>query len=534
MKARKKSKPAAPPPASPGCLCLMLHAHLPFVRHPEQPEFLEERWLFEAVRECYLPLLRVLDGREGGPGRARITISLSPTLMTMFDDALLRERCARHLDRVATMAAREVKRTAGDARWHPLARYYETIAATNLESWQALGGDLTGAFAATEAAGAVELITTSATHAFLPLWRRQPDAVRRQIEIGVRTFTNRIGHAPVGFWLPECGYYPGLEDFLANEGIRYFFLEAHGVLHARPAPKHEMYEPVICPNGVAAFGRDPESSRQVWSTRGGYPGDPDYREYYRDIGPTLPREELQEIFPVADLDASTGFKYHRITGPDADKQPYHPGRAGEKARIHAADFLHKKIEQARAAAEGMERPPVFVAPYDAELFGHWWFEGPLFLEALLTLADHGGPVVMITPSDYLDQHSGGHEAVPSTSTWGAKGYYDVWLNEATAWMYPHLFRAAERAAQLEDEAAPGLDPSLKKRLIDQAHRELLLAQASDWPFMLHARSHTAYAEKRVRDHLARFYWLAGALASGRVDETRLKAIETVDAIFAFE
>lgn len=515
-----------------GYLCLVLHAHLPYVRHPEYPEFLEERWLFEAVRESYLPLLRVLRDRKPAAGEARITVSLSPTLMAMLDDPLLRQRCARHLDRVALLAAKEVKRTEGDARWQPLARYYETVSEANLATWRSLNhGDLVNAFIAAEINGAIELITTAATHAFLPLWRRHPDAVRRQIEAGINVFSRRTGHAPAGFWLPECGYYPGLEIFLADAGMRYFFLETHGLLNAQPAPPHGVYAPVVCPNGLAAFGRDPESSRQVWSSQGGYPGDFDYREYYHDIGTMLPIDDLKKIFPVADLDASTGFKYLRITGHDGEKEPYHPGRAADKAKIHALDFLDKKSEQAARAAPDMDAPPIFVAPYDAELFGHWWFEGPLFLEAMLNLADRGGSIAMITPSDYLARHGEGHEAVPAASTWGARGYHEVWLNETTAWMYPHLFRATERATALENDAHASLTPAMKQRLLAQTRRELLLAQSSDWAFMLNAGSHVEYAEKRVRGHLARFYWLADALATGRIDDERLRAIETADPLF---
>jgi 1,4-alpha-glucan branching enzyme len=519
--------------ASPvGHLCLLLHAHLPFVRHPEYPEFLEERWLFEAVRECYLPLLRVLGARAQAGGTSRVTVSISPTLMAMLDDELLRQRTGRYLDRVALMASKEVTRTSGDPQWGPLAHFYEVLSAENLHTWKELSGDLTGAFIEAEQRGMIELITTAATHAFLPIWRRHPDVVKRQIDTGVAAFAQRVGHAPAGLWLPECGYYPGLEVFLAEAGLKYFFVEAHGIRHARPAPPHDVYEPVVCPNGVVAFGRDPESSKQVWSSQGGYPGDFDYREYYRDIGTMLPVEELKKIFPVADLDASTGFKYYRITGTEGEKKPYHPGRAGEKARLHAADFLSKKIDQAARVGGGMSDPPLFVAPYDAELFGHWWFEGPQFLEALMALADETDAMVMVTPSDVLAAKAGGHAAVPAASTWGNKGYHDVWLNEATAWMYPHLFRAAEGAVMLDEEIHASLVPEMATRLIDLAHRELLLAQSSDWPFMLNAGSHVEYAEKRVRDHLARFYWLADALKTGKVDTARLAAIEAVDGMVA--
>jgi len=164
----------------------------------------------------------------------------------------------------------------------------------------------------------------------------------------------------------------------------------------------------------------------------------------------------------------------------------------------------------------------------------WLYPEPhrdIMIEALMNLADASEKVAMITPSDYLARHPEGHMAVPSASSWGARGYHDVWLNDSTAWMYPHLFRAAERAARLESSASDQLEPEMKARLLAQARREILLGQSSDWPFMMNAGRHVEYAEKRVRDHLTRFYWLADALESGNVNEAKLAAIETADNIF---
>lgn len=514
-----------------GYLCLVLHAHLPFVRHPEYEEFLEERWLFEAVRESYLPLIRILRSRGEQQCTSRITLSLSPTLIAMLDDDLLRKRTHRYLERVMMMADQQVIKTASDKQLQPIARYYQVLSEQNLETWEEHDGDIIGALIAAEKEGLVELITTAATHAFLPLWKRHFDTTRSQVRIGVEAFRKRVGHDPSGMWLPECGYYPGLEDILEEQGIRYFFLDTHGILNASPRPPNGVYAPVFCPNGVAAFGRDPESSHQVWSSHGGYPGDVHYREYYRDLGATMPVEELTAIFPDGELDHSTGFKYHRITGPGEKKELYHPGRAAEKAALHAGDFLHKKFEQAKRLCADMSTPPVITAPYDAELFGHWWFEGPMFIEALMKAMDGHDGLEMVTPSDVLDKFPEGHTALPAASTWGARGYHDVWLNDTTAWMYPHLYRAAERAAKLDGLANDALAPEMKNRLLVQARRELMLAQSSDWPFMLNAGSHLEYAEKRVRDHLSRFYWLSDALERGVVDEKKLKAIESADNIF---
>lgn len=513
-------------------LCLLLHAHLPFVRHPEHPEFLEERWLFEAVRECYLPLIRILRAREDQPSVARMAISLSPTLVAMLEDKLLRARITRYLERVSRFADAEVTRTRGDERFHPLAIFYQSLAGTNLETWNNIQCDVVTGFLQAEKRGQIELLTTAATHAFLPIWQRHPEVLRMQIRVGVESFAARAGHRPAGFWLPECGYFNGLEHMLADEGIRYFITESHGLLHGHPSPPHGIYEPVVCPNGVVAFGRDPDSSRQVWSAQSGYPGDPDYREYYRDVGTTLDPAQLETIFPLARLDPSTGFKYHRVTGTDEAKQMYDPVRAAEKTRMHAADFIEKKLQKVRALMAPPDRGPLFMAPYDAELFGHWWFEGPLFIEHLMEMCSGSGEIGMITPSDYLEQSTGPlFESTPSASTWGARGYSGSWVNDATAWLYPPLFRAVDEHAGILARAGCSIELSLRERLVRQMKRELMLAQSSDWPFMMNAGHHGSYAEKRIRDHLARYYWLAGCLTTGVVDQERLRAIESADCIF---
>ena len=188
-----------------GYLCFILHAHLPYIRHPEFPEFIEERWLYEAVRECYLPLLRVLRARRERPSASRLTVSLSPTLMAMLDDPLLRQRCERHLERLVKLADRQVERTTNDPHspWLPMARFYQVLSAENLATWRGLGeGGLVDALVDLEQRGHIELITTCATHAFSPSWKRHREVPRRQIMVGARAFERRIGHPPAGMWLP--------------------------------------------------------------------------------------------------------------------------------------------------------------------------------------------------------------------------------------------------------------------------------------------------------------------------------------------
>jgi 1,4-alpha-glucan branching enzyme len=378
-----------------GYLSLVLHAHLPFVRHPEYDDFLEEDWLYEAITETYIPLLQVFEGLLHDGVHFRVTMSMSPTLLAMLDDGLLQQRYLRHLHQLLELADREVHRTRHDGDFQPLAQMYrahfEDCRRTFEERW---GRNLVRAFRAVQETGALEIITCGATHGFLPLMHHQPAAVRAQVQIAAADYERHFGRKPRGIWLPECGYYPGLEGFLKESGIRFFVVDAHGILYATPRPKYATFAPLYCRNGVAAFGRDLESSKQVWSANEGYPGDFAYREFYRDVGFDLELDYIRPYIHQGDIRINTGIKYYAITGPTPHKRPYRRDEALDTAARHAANFMFNREKQVEHLNRIMGKNPIIVSPYDAELFGHWWFEGPQFLDFLFRKM-HGwkGPTI---------------------------------------------------------------------------------------------------------------------------------------------
>jgi len=282
-----------------GYWCPVLHAHLPYVRHPEGPDFLEESWLFEALTESYVPLAGMLDRLRADGVDFRLTLTLSPTLLAMLRDRLLIGRYEKHLDRLVALAAREVERTAREApRFEPAARFHEDLfSRTRAQFRGAYGSDLVSAFVRHAEDGRLEILSCSATHAVLPLLDAVPQAVRAQVLIGAQHSRRQLGFAPLGFWLPECAYAPGQEIHLREAGVRFSFLEEHGVAHAHPRPTHGPLAPILSPGGIVFFGRDRESSHQVWSADLGYPGDPVYREFYKDAAWELPLADLGELAP---------------------------------------------------------------------------------------------------------------------------------------------------------------------------------------------------------------------------------------------
>jgi 1,4-alpha-glucan branching enzyme len=512
------------------CLAIVLHAHLPFVRHPEHEYSLEENWLYECITETYVPLLLALDRLAKERIALRITISVSPTLASMLADSFLKARYLKRLDLMIELAGKEIRRTKSDPSFNALAKIYGNRLIEVKEAFVVkYDQDLVGAFARLRKMGRIEIIASAATHGYLPLLSSDESASRAQIRTGIDYYRNLFGDSPHGFWLPECAFAPGLDKLLFQEGIRYTILETHGITRARPTPEHGIYGPVRCPSGLMVFGRDPEASREVWSSVAGYPGDFDYREFYRDIAYDLPEDYIGPYIHPDGIKTDTGFKYFRVTGSTNNKEVYCPKTAEKKARMHAEDFISKRIERLEEIAPLMDRNPVFVAPFDAELFGHWWHEGPMWLEYVVRAAAEQKEIKLITLSDYLDKYPDNQTATPSMSSWGEMGYNKRWLNKKNDWIYRHLHRAAAalKTLTMKFPAAKGL----VRKALNQACRELLLAQASDWAFMIDQEATADYASARIKTHLTRLDKLVRQIESDQTDKKWLAEIEAQDNIF---
>jgi 1,4-alpha-glucan branching enzyme len=516
-----------------GYLCLVLHAHLPYVRHPEYDDFLEEDWLYEAITETYIPLLDVFDSLERDGADWRLTMSLTPTLAAMLSDPLLQYRYVSHIDNLIALASREIERTRWQPEYNHLARMYQERFQRARDVFvKQYNHNLLLGFRHFFETGKLELITCGATHGFLPLLTINPSAIRAQVELGAREFERHFGKRPQGIWLPECGYAPGLDELLRDSGIRYFFVDTHAVLFAEPRPKFGIYAPILCPkSGVAVLARDTESSKQVWSAIEGYPGDYDYRDFYRDVGFDLDYEYLKPHLHQSGIRSLLGIKYHKITGRTDHKEIYNPRIARDKAAEHAGNFMfnrEKQVEWLSGAMDG--RPALIVAPYDAELFGHWWFEGPDWINFLLRKIHWDQQTIKtITVPEYLDRYTRVQVAQPTLSSWGYKGYSEVWLEGSNDWIYRHLHEGADRMVELARQfTSPG---PLQRRALNQAARELLLAQSSDWAFIMKTGTMVEYARERTRAHVLNFHHLYEQIKRNEIDEPWLGEVEQRHNLF---
>jgi len=557
-----------------GYVTLTLHSHLPYViNHGTWPHGLE--WLCEAAAETYLPILKKLRQLEKEGVSLKPNINLSPILLEQLAHPVFKEEFPKYVKRKIAAALKDEGEFSakGDAHLAHVARFWQKFYEVALEDFEYYGGDIIRGFREFNDAGLVEIFTCAATHGYFPLLGTDA-SIRAQVRIGVETHKKHLGKKPRGIWIPECGYRPagmwnypvslngsgpgavrhpfhreGVEQILAESGIEYFFIDTHLVEESAiftpyeilagdvpvaievesGEPRASFYQPFFADTPdrsraqVAFFTRDPRTSVQVWSGEHGYPGDGAYLDFHK------------KRFPG-------GNRYWRVTGPKVDlgdKLPYSPEEALSRTRMHAQHFAGITPTAIRKYPPVGNVKPILTAPFDAELFGHWWFEGPEFLGHLAReYAKPDSPLEMITCSEYLEKYPPAGFLEIQEGSWGASGDNRVWLNPDTAWTWKHIY-PAEFSVQQMARSDKWQDSEMGTRLAKQICRELLLLESSDWQFLITTAAARDYAEQRFDTHLGQFRTLIDAWrrfeSTNEVSsdaQKQLEAIEKRDSVFA--
>ena len=513
-----------------------LHSHLPYVlNHGRWPHGSD--WLCEAALDTYLPLLETLRGLSADAVPSPVTIGFTPVLANqLLSPTFVGEMQAFFAQRIkACEEAPASLATTGDSHLLPLVEFWRARLVRLQRLFTDIGGDLIAAFRGLEAGGQIEIIGSAATHGYLPLLARD-ESIRLQLAVGVSEHRRIFGRSPTGCWLPECAYRPrgpwepwptaprtgmrrGIEEHLADAGFQYFFVDAHlaaagrplglsgdpagdPIVHA-PASAAQPAEPLRSPyrayrvarGPVVAYVRDPRASMQVWSRFEGYPGDEWYLEFHKMRWPG-------------------GLKFWRVSGANTDlgdKQPYNPGMASDRAQGHAEHFAH--LLAGIAGGQSQNRDGVIVAPFDTELFGHWWFEGPEFLgDMYRALTGQQASVHPATGSRHLRDHPARAAIRLPWGSWGANGDSSMWLSDQTAWTWERLWPLEQ---SFWDVAHGAMASPAARPVLAQAAREMLLAQSSDWQFIISTGAAADYAERRFREHCADAEQLIAALSSTR-------------------
>jgi 1,4-alpha-glucan branching enzyme len=557
-----------------GYLSFTLHAHLPYVvHHGTWPHGLE--WLLEAAAETYLPLLRVLGNLERDGIALNANINLSPVLLEQLAHPTFKVEFPAYLKRkiLAALEDENYFRMGGEQHFAETAVYWRDFFLQAHQDFEALDGDIVKGFRHFNDAGLIEIITCAATHGYMPLLGTD-ESVVAQVKTGVATHQRHLGRLPRGIWAPECGYRPagpwqtpvtpegsaapwpafsriGVEQALAESGIEFFFVDTHLIedsvlfnpyepniaggpvgapvaIEVALAESNAYYRPYYVDgpfaraHPVSAFPRDPRTGVQVWSGDQGYPGDGDYLDFHKKRWPG-------------------GHRYWQVTHAKADlalKTPYCPERAAARTRDHAEHFV-TVVQEALKGSLSEDNPPILTSPFDAELFGHWWYEGPLWLEHVArAFAREDSPISLITCGSSLEKHPSSGYLSLEEGSWGKSGTNEVWLNPDTAWTWTHIYPAE---AKVREIASGNLwqDGGLGERIAKQLCRELLLLESSDWQFLITTEAAADYATKRFNTHLDQFRSVSAAwdqfAAGGALKpetEARLKEIEERDNIFA--
>lgn len=536
--------------------CLMLHGHIPYVKKAGVWPFGEE-WLLEGILETYIPLLEMLDGFHNvlhKDNKIRITLGLTPVLVEQLKDDYFKSRFVEYAtDRIQRAKSdKERFAKAHQIQLESLADFYMKLFEHRLNYYEGISGDIVGKFSELQKSGCVEIITSAATHAYLPLLKRD-SSILAQIKIGVETYKKYFGVEPSGFWLPECAYrggysvsYPAdgkvyykrsIDEFLAEFGLKYFVVDSHTLEGGETFPYFNgqidlaknntipvtSFKTTLCAyklkSGVVVLGRNRKTGMLVWSADIGYPGDGDYREFHKK-------------------DSVSGLNYWRVTSKSVDlgqKELYIPENA--KARIeenseHFKDILCEIFNTSKVldtAAVGV------IAPYDAELYGHWWFEGVEWLKKTLKKVSNSG-ILVDTVSKYLSSATPKLiEEIPESS-WGDGGGHYIWLNKDTMWMWDIIGECEKQIEKLVDDYDIRTDKDdFKKAILNQIAREKLLLEASDWPFLVTTRQAKEYSESRFLAHYNRFVTLTDMFYKeklSREEVQKFEQISAVDSLFA--
>jgi 1,4-alpha-glucan branching enzyme len=565
-----------PGPNPRGFLNFTLHAHLPYVvNHGTWPHGME--WLLEASAETYLPLLRVLASLERDNIRFHCNLNLTPVLLEQLAHPAFIAEFPHYASRKIVAATEDEAYfiQAGDHHLAETARFWHRYFTQALEDFQRYNGNIVAAFRHFNDTGLIDIITCGATHGYMPLLGTD-ESLRAQIRTAVETHIHHFGKPPRGMWSPECGYRPagrwsypvafsdgsptpaafnriGIEQALAESGIEYFVVDTHLVENSLHIPSpydlqdgaaaphldssyyRALYQPYYVdgpylhqhnhPNATTIFPRDPRTGVQVWSGDNGYPGDPAYLDFHKKRWPG-------------------GHRYWRVTGSKidmGDKEAYHPNHAPERVRAHAAHYVNLVR---RALEPGFDDavPPILCSPFDAELFGHWWFEGIQWLEAVARhLHEHDSGIQLISCDEYLDRYPRAGTITMHEGSWGAEGANQVWMNPDTSWTYTHIYPAELYTRDVCTAATTSgaiNDSPLARRILQQLCRELLLLESSDWQFLITTGAARDYAEIRFLTHHDQFndvkaiyqtFESAGAISPEQ--ESRLAEIELRDNIF---
>ncbi|MCP4763771.1 MAG: glycoside hydrolase family 57 protein [archaeon] len=489
-----------------GVFSLMLHAHIPYCRKSGVWPAGEE-WLFEAMNETYIPLLSVFRRFQRKNIKPRIMFGVVPILAEQLADKYMIDRFHEYMEDKIDRAEKDIERFRSDKKRYLVAKFwYERFQKVYKAYKDYFYTNIMGSLKWLQDNDVIEVLTSAASHGFLPLMDND-SGIHSQIQIGISTYEKYFGRKPRGFWLPECAYRwktnerRAIDEWLADVGIKYFFVENIGIERAEfienlnGESKPTTFRGYKLESGVNVFGRNHATGKQVWSSEYGYPGDSYYREFHGK-------------------DSESGLHYNRVTGK-SEKEVYVPSKALEISQ-NQADHFYNLIKNNINEVSGRitECPPIIVSQYDCELFGHWWLEGVQWIDNIYKILINQEEITILSLEEYIKEFSDTFSTIRmKPSTWGENGDFTVWDNKEHSWLWPYInssTKTFENVLALIKSTNRMLNER-DIRILEQTARELILLEGSDWPFLLYTKQAKDYANQRFHHHHQRFLKLIWAL-----------------------
>ena len=508
-------------------ISLVLEAHLPFVKEfskeNELSQMGEEGRFFEFISETLLPLLEALSRLENDQIPFRFALAITPVLCHMLCDEYLQKKYLAYVDKQIEFGRQELERTSGKNEINKLVQdYYNQIVDRRIAYTEKYEQNLLKAIDFCRRKGKIEILASCATHSFLPFISRNNESLQAQMEIPIADYRRNFGSSPQGFWMPALGWTAALEPYLRAYNFTYTIIDSHGLLFANPAPKKGCFYPVKTPNGTFILARDLYAVREIEKMA----CDEIYRNNDIDAGYELPREIISQFLSTDGERRKTGYKYQSRS--ENTQNIYNPQAASFKAAEHASVFLERTVTRLKEASKYMDETPISLYAGD---FIRFWYEGAWFIEALFRTASNNRDIRFVCPSEYIFKQnlSSLQVVTPEFSSSGMNGYAETWLDVSNDWIYRHLYRSMERMTELAERFPD--DTGLKERALNQAAREILLAQSSDWPAQLYKQDSTEYARTQAENSLRNFTTIYEALGSNYISTEWLTTLERRHNIF---
>jgi len=516
-------------------ISIVLAAHVPFVREHRKDDDLsqagEEGRFFEYVSETLLPLLGVLDRLESDHVPFCLGLAVSPILMFLLGDEHILNKYMLYTDKQIEFGKQEIERTSDNAGMNKLAQIYcDELLERRIAFTERYEKNILKAFDFYRRKGKVEILASSATNAFLPFIGHNAETLQAQMEIPVSGYRSYFINSPQGFWLPALGWTSAIEPYLKAYNFTYTIVDSHGLLYGKPLPEKGSFSPVKTPNGTLILARDFYAVREIEKIS----SDDIYMDNTRDAGYELPPEMVSSFLNAEGERHKTGYKYWARaykSGGGKSAAVYNPQAASGRITEHARSFLENTVSRLEEASKHMEEPPISLYANNAGFFGNIWREGPQFIEALFRMAQGYRDLQFVTPSSYIFNRKLNSLQVvaPEFSSLGVNGYAETWLDVSNDWIYRHLTRSMERMTELAERFPD--DTGLKERALNQAAREILLAQSSDWPALLFRQDSTEYAGNQAGNALRNFTTIYEALGSNYISTEWLTTLERKHNIF---